>query len=186
MGWFSKRQVPKEEEVPNAEEFLRMFNEGVSAFHDGKLQRSKDLLLQALRVINHKLTNKSGEAFLYLGLVELKTFDETKNPHDLSNAEGYLLTARTIACMQPEHKEFVIYNLGACYVHQGRYGEAEKCFLEYVEIKPDAKGFIKLGLICYKTGRTREAIKYCERALEIEPTNADALYNLKGLQGLDR
>jgi Tfp pilus assembly protein PilF len=168
----------KEFEVPNADQFLKLFNQGVSAFHSGDLQRCIDLLQAALDATACTITNKSAETWLYMGLAYLQLHDQDPTSNRLSNAEGALLTAMTL----DHHNHFVISNLGACYIKQERYPEAEQCFLDYVKLKPNAIGFSKLSLICYKTGRIKEAIVYCERVLALDPANADARHNLEGLR----
>jgi tetratricopeptide (TPR) repeat protein len=174
MDWFSKKS-----DVPNADEFRRMFDEGIGAFHAGQFQRSIDLLLEALNKIDCKPTNFSAQAWGYVGLAELQLHDRDKNTERLINAEGALLCARAFDHNNPP----IIYNLGSCYFQQRRYQEAEKCFLDYVHIKPDPNALLKLGAICYETNRHQEAIHYWKQVLSIEPNNSGARENLKHVRG---
>lgn len=171
MGWFSKNP-----EIPNAEQYVRLHNEGLAAFDGGDFHRAIDLFIRANKAVDGTPTTKTAEGFLFIGLANMKLHARDQGAQWLSQAEGALLTARTLDLNNP----YVIYNLGSCYLQQQRFAEAEECFQDYIRLKPDANGLLKLGYICHKTGRRSEAVRCWERVLTIDPANNEAKQNLEG------
>ena len=170
MGWFSKKS-----DIPNGEQYVKLHNEGIAAFHAGNLQQAIDLLYQAFNAIDCTPTNKSAEGWLFIGLAEMQLHDRDQNPQRLNSAEGALLGARAL-----DHNNlFIIYNLGTCYNKQKRLNEAEQCFLEHIRLQPSANALIELGIICHKTSRKQEAVSYWEQALKLDPGCVAAKQNLE-------
>src|SRR5262249_16794391 len=61
--------------------------------------------------------------------------------------------------------------LGLSAMAAGDLKEAERRFRASVKAKPDASAFMQLGLLCLRTGRTRDAMGYFQQALQL-PVNA--------------
>jgi len=65
-------------------------------------------------------------------------------------------------------------NLGIAYMQNGIYVKAENEFLTILRIKPDyVQAEVNLGLTYARTGRKDEAIQMLEKALVMEPDNAN-------------
>src|SRR5512147_1114027 len=56
------------------------------------------------------------------------------------------------------------------YYHTGRFGEAARYLQEYVDQRPDPKGYYLLGYALYKLKRFSEAEDYFAQAYLIDPT----------------
>lgn len=171
MGWFSKKP-----EILNAEQYVRLHNEGLAAFHAGDFQRAIDLFLQANKAVDGTPTTKTAEGFLFIGLANMKLHARDQGSQWLSQAEGALLVAGT----HDPQNHCVFYNLGLCYLKQQRFAVAEKCFLDDLALKPTAESLLQLAFICHKTGRKQEAVQRWEEVLALDPTNAEATQNLEG------
>jgi tetratricopeptide (TPR) repeat protein len=80
-------------------------------------------------------------------------------------------------------------DLADAYLARDRVGDAVDQYLALVAIDPGSpEAHARLGLVLYRAGRPEEALRALERALEIDPTHPQALYE-RGvilLRGLDR
>jgi tetratricopeptide (TPR) repeat protein len=67
----------------------------------------------------------------------------------------------------------VLQGKGHCMFELGRYDEAEKLYRSLIEIQPDNyNGYIGLAKSLIERKNPVEAIKYCDKALEMNPQNA--------------
>lgn len=170
MGWFSKKS-----DIPNTDLYDKLHKDGLAEFYAGNLKRSIELLIQASASVEDRLTTKSAEGMLYIGLAEMQLHDSDQNPQRLIDAEGALLMARSL-----DHNNLhIIYNQGTCYMKLKKFAEAEKCYLDFIGFTVNADALLKLGMICHKTGRRVEAVAYWERVLKVDPANASAKQNLE-------
>jgi tetratricopeptide (TPR) repeat protein len=64
--------------------------------------------------------------------------------------------------------------LGLAYLEEFKLDEAEKEFLKYIKLAPDAKlGYANLGLAYLRMGKYPEAEKQLQKAIETDPKDAD-------------
>jgi tetratricopeptide (TPR) repeat protein len=71
---------------------------------------------------------------------------------------------------------------GGYHLNRGEYARAEEYFRRYVELAPgDVSGWLRLGEACARQGRRDAAREAWERALKIEPGNAEADANIRAL-----
>ena len=68
---------------------------------------------------------------------------------------------------------------GKAFATVGRYGEAEKCFRQVIEAKPeDFDALYDLGLAASKLGHVQQAHDVLAKALNQQPRDVDVLYDL--------
>ena len=73
-------------------------------------------------------------------------------------------------------------NEGETLFADGKFDEAEKCFLSLVEHDPDCKeAYNNLGVIAFQKDDKVKAIDYFNRSLEIDPFNRDTIVNYTNL-----
>ena len=81
----------------------------------------------------------------------------------------------------------VEYNLGSELGRRGRLGEAEDLLRRAVRHADTSEAHNQLANVLLLSGRGQEAADHYERAVAIEPRNAEALYNLaRVLEGQGR
>jgi len=79
----------------------------------------------------------------------------------------------------PKHS-LAQYNLGNIYAKQGKYGDAERWFKESIKsFGGFSPAYGNLGACLILQGKKTEAIPYLTKALELDPTNAEAENNLR-------
>ncbi len=75
------------------------------------------------------------------------------------------------------------YNVANTQYKMGRHGEALKGYLDVVDAARDPlleeKSLYNAGNALYKEGRLEESIEYYKKALELNPDDEDAKYNLE-------
>jgi len=72
-------------------------------------------------------------------------------------------------------------NIGLCYYKLGRYPEAERAYLEAIELRADyATAMDNLSLVYSKQDRLDLAISYAERALRLKPGDPGISRHLEG------
>ncbi len=72
--------------------------------------------------------------------------------------------------------------LGLILLKQGKYQEAEKAFLELIELAPDyPEAYLNLGIVYFRLKRLDEAEKYLKKAIELQPDNPNAYFHLGSL-----
>ncbi len=80
------------------------------------------------------------------------------------------------------HDLEIKYNLGNAYYKLGEYDKAAQLF-EVAALKGDKilsqKSFYNLGNTAYRMGNLTDSIAYYEKALELNPSDEDAKYNLE-------
>jgi tetratricopeptide (TPR) repeat protein len=184
MSWFSRKpSVPA-----SVETFTKLYHDGLAAQRKGDWQQCHECMLKALDYTEAVSAAFVSTAFCFLGAAELAFHHKDHDPEHLKTAIGLLATARATGLIggYDGNAQSIYFNMGECLLRQGKFHESEEQFLKYIELSPDVKAYLKLGFLCHKTQRRAEAIEYCKRALEIDPSNPDALYNLRGLlwQGL--
>lgn len=65
---------------------------------------------------------------------------------------------------------------------EGAYAQAVELYDEFVSLVPDQSDALNaLGVALYNLGRYQEAEQRCREAIDTDPENANALYNLAGL-----
>ena len=98
--------------------------------------------------------------FISLAAVYVFTFFSCKNtPEDNKKKSLDLVTTQT---------------LGLAYLEEFKLDEAEKEFLKYIKLAPEAKlGYANLGLAYLRMGKYPEAEKQLQKAIEIDPKDPD-------------
>ena len=74
------------------------------------------------------------------------------------------------------------YNIGEAHYRMNGYGEAEAAFQGAVNSGDsvlEQKSFYNLGNCSYRQGKLEEAVAYYQRALELNPEDEDARFNLE-------
>ncbi|CAM9823622.1 unnamed protein product, partial [Heterosigma akashiwo] len=96
----------------------------------------------------------------------------------LITAENYLKRAVTL---DPNDADGWI-NLGLLYIYLEKSQEAVEALLEAVAASPTSKtaasAFFNIGNIQYMDGQPNEAIESFSKTVQLDPNNADALFNL--------
>src|SRR5262245_64675356 len=70
-------------------------------------------------------------------------------------------------------------NQGMALHRRGKLADAERCYVEILQQRPDDFGALHLlGLIARQTGRTKRAIELIKRAIGLNPNVAEAHNNL--------
>lgn len=75
----------------------------------------------------------------------------------------------------------LMYNLGNTYYKTGDYQKAARMFADTAANgQPDLaqKSYYNLGNVAYRRGKLQEAIQFFDRALQMDPEDQDAKYNL--------
>ncbi len=66
-------------------------------------------------------------------------------------------------------------NLGQFHTKRGELAEAEVCYREVVRLAPEsAPAHINLALVCFRQSKKEDAVKFLERALELDPSSTVA------------
>jgi tetratricopeptide (TPR) repeat protein len=72
-------------------------------------------------------------------------------------------------------------NIGLCYYKLGRYPEAERAYLQAIELRTDyATAMDNLSLVYARQDRLDLAISYAERALRLKPGDPGISRHLEG------
>ena len=87
-----------------------------------------------------------------------------------------VLTGTTTAQLDPE------YAKALKYYNSGNFEEAVRLFKGYVEKKPEATAYYRIGYALYKLGRHDEAAKYFENAYLINPDFSPVLLEKQPVQ----
>jgi tetratricopeptide (TPR) repeat protein len=102
--------------------------------------------------------------------IKLKRFDEAKR----------LIVSGLKTQMNPLNRSKLLTNYGNIFYQEGKFAEAEKIYLEAIEIYPAAlPPRINLGAIYAATNRFEDAERMMNEALAIDPNNATLLSNLQ-------
>lgn len=81
----------------------------------------------------------------------------------------------TVAANLPNHP-VAKYDLGVCYIHEGRYREAEDAFLAAVSLNPtDAKSLYNAVVVQKKLGKADSARETLAKLRQVDPRLADEL-----------
>lgn len=80
----------------------------------------------------------------------------------------------------------LLTKIATYYMAARQYEDAEKYFQMAVDVKPTADALTKLGNAEYFAGSTDKAIATFNKALEVDPKFANALYNLGMLKWQDQ
>lgn len=74
------------------------------------------------------------------------------------------------------------YTMAMVYLDLGNFTKSAECHRKIIEIDPQAKYFRDLGLILAKSGNVDEGIEYIEIAVDRDPADDYAWYQLGNLQ----
>ena len=123
----------------------------------------------ARATLRHAIAEGAGAlAYYQLGIVE-------RNLGDLDAAQAALETATRL---RPRLLEAIL-ELGNLLISRQEFATATETLRHAVEIAPEnAAAHNLLGLAILRTGDAGDAVPYFERALALEPTLANAIYNL--------
>jgi len=77
-----------------------------------------------------------------------------------------------------ENNYVALFHLGNALVSMDKFDEAKECFAKSINIRPTAKAYTNLAYTFEKTGRADIAADNYLRALELDPNNINAHYNL--------
>ncbi|MFC1745579.1 tetratricopeptide repeat protein [Candidatus Riflebacteria bacterium] len=92
----------------------------------------------------------------------------------------------TKAQLQDSFDPDIAFNLGSSFYRLGKYQDAEKSFLNALNLAKDAKTLSQihydLGNNYYRQGKLDQAIKSYQEAIKIEKDDEDAKYNLEFVQ----
>jgi len=78
--------------------------------------------------------------------------------------------------LYPDRLPDVRLNLGLLYYEKGNFEEAEKTWKETIQKFPScARAYFYLGGFYINRNKMGEALKFCSRAVELEPTNSEYL-----------
>jgi tetratricopeptide (TPR) repeat protein len=92
-------------------------------------------------------------------------------------ARSAYLKAIELEKQQNSKSEWPYFNLGALCLREGRAAEAEGYFRQALERQPGwSEGIAKLGMALLALDKLPEALSCLERAVQIDPKNADARY----------
>ncbi|MGE4169102.1 MAG: tetratricopeptide repeat protein [Candidatus Margulisiibacteriota bacterium] len=113
----------------------------------------------------------------YTGRIEDGWFELRQVPKDY--ADDVVKKYEAVVQNDPQNWK-ALFKLAFGYYFIEKKDEAERCFLKVLDLQPNhvwAMGFI--ALLEGEKGKTDEAIKWCKKALAIEP-NATAIHFLLG------
>jgi cytochrome c-type biogenesis protein CcmH/NrfG len=72
----------------------------------------------------------------------------------------------------------LLTKIATYYLMARQFDESEKYFQKAVDVKPTADALTKLGNVQYFGGSSEKAMETFNKALQVDPTFANALYNL--------
>ncbi len=76
------------------------------------------------------------------------------------------------------------YELGLKYEREGQYEKAEAEFRKVIFAKETSEAYLHLGNVLMKQGKTAGAEKSYKRALEIDPSCTECMYNLRQIENI--
>lgn len=134
-------------------------------YNRGNILSSFKRYRQAVNSYDQAITASPGyaEAFNNRGLAfyELGLFDQALKNYD------------SAISLKADYAD-ALSNRGNVLKALKRFDEAEKSFERALTVRPDAKIYYNLGVLFIVEGRWQDAIDRFERALALEPNNADA------------
>lgn len=126
----------------------------------------KNLFNKALELMEKAYHYEANERFLYsLGVIN----------NELGNKDYAIAIFEKL-----KYSGYMKYNinlfLGNIYFEKKRYDEAEKCYVEALNINPQNEDIaFNLGFIYYSSNKLNEASNYFKTALRINPNNIETL-----------
>jgi len=111
-------------------------------------------------------------------------FSKIRKAEKLYQEKQYDKALETYLDVQVERPEdpLLRYNVGNAHYQMRNYAEAEKAFLS-VASSPDPvlaqKALYNLGNCAYRQGKLDQAVAYYQKALDLDPKDEDARYNLE-------
>lgn len=89
--------------------------------------------------------------------------------------------------IQQNKKQAELFELaGKIYLKAGNYIKAEKKYLKFIEISTETtpEVYIELAQVCLKSDKARDALKYFEIAIQLDPKNRYALQGKKNAKSI--
>ncbi len=158
-------------ELPDAmDSSMEKFNEGNKQYQLGNFDEAEDYLVESISLFNRNLLAHMtiGNLFFLKGEYEkaTKAFKDA-----LSFSSGGA-------------RSEVLTNLGMNMIKQGHFVDAERCFLEAVELnRVNAFACNNLGLLNETKGNFDAAIGWYKKAVEAKPDDDELWYNLGNILG---
>ncbi|NOX38923.1 MAG: tetratricopeptide repeat protein [Calditrichaeota bacterium] len=164
------RALLEEELTENPDQLAARLGLGSVLFHQEDYAAAKNVYQQTLTKYPD-----NAEALFYLAKIHLMQEDW----------QGFetLRQAHTEAFQAvPELRKLYIQAL----IEKGDFEQALRELDQYLEVFPeDADGYIILGNLFYEGGKSREALNFYHRALQLEPENEDVKRMVESLSGDD-
>ena len=143
----------------------------------------EDLAFQIAHDLSRKKELSDGnypqtwQAFKYLtlGKEAYKKYNATRNMKDLDGASCLALLAKRFEPNNMGSSEFLL-DLGFTYLDINNFDKASRLFQNTTELRPSESAF-GLGMIYAKQGRYEEALNNLSRAIELNSSYRDALFN---------
>ncbi len=128
---------------------------------------------------------KKREDYLKLGLAQAKETPENPRPYyevgmiykNTGKYEEAKKCFEKVAELNPKYK-LVLTNLGDIYAKSGETTRAIEAYKQSIAEKNDENAYINFGMLCYKIGKSEDAIKLLKKAVELNPKNPIAYNNL--------
>lgn len=163
-----RQQEEAEEQREAMANFRAALNHGVEAFNAGRY----DEAVQAFKNASD-LDATQSTAWFNLGIAHLR----------LQQNEEALAALQKALELEPENASF-LQNIGSVYFRMGDEEKAHQYYEKSVQVsaegnpKEAAKGLFEMGVNFINAGRSQEAADILKRAIELDPTHAEAHFQL--------
>jgi cytochrome c-type biogenesis protein CcmH/NrfG len=106
------------------------------------------------------------------------TSDVKISPGQLKNEEAILAASLLARLSKSPGDPSLLAEIGKIYYQTRQFTIAAKYYEDSVRVKPDAAVLVKLGGAYHFDGDEAKALSAWDRALRLDPNNADALFNI--------